>query len=95
MLVVGSALEVHPVADLPLETLRNGGSLAIVNRGPTALDGQAELRIDGSAGETLAAVLAALDEAGWAAIRRRGRSSSTCRQDEHTLRSTSYGTPAC
>ena len=64
MLVVGSALEVYPVADLPLETLRTGGSLAIVNRGSTALDEQAELRIDGSAGETLSAVLAALDEAG-------------------------------
>jgi NAD-dependent deacetylase len=64
MLVVGSTLEVYPVADLPLETLRNGGALAIVNRGPTAHDGQAELRIDGSAGETLGAVLAALDEAG-------------------------------
>ena len=58
MLVVGSALEVHPVADLPLETLRSGGSLAIVNRGETTLDGKAELKIDGSAGETLSAVLA-------------------------------------
>ena len=64
MLVVGSALEVYPVADLPLETLRTGGSLAIVNRGATALDDQAELKIDGSAGKTLSAVLAALDEAG-------------------------------
>ena len=62
MLVVGSALEVYPVADLPLETLRSGGTLAIVNLGSTALDGQAELRIDGSAGATLSAVLAALDE---------------------------------
>lgn len=53
MLVVGSALEVYPVADLPLETLRAGGSLAIVNRGETALDDKAELRIEGSAGEIL------------------------------------------
>jgi NAD-dependent deacetylase len=60
MLVVGSALEVHPVADLPLETLRAGGLLAIVNRGPTALDERAELKIDGSAGETLSALLAEL-----------------------------------
>ena len=57
MLVVGSALEVYPVADLPLETLRSGGSLAIVNRGETPLDARAELKIDGSAGETLSAVL--------------------------------------
>jgi NAD-dependent deacetylase len=63
MLVVGSALEVYPVADLPLETLRSGGSLAIVNRGETTLDGKAELKIDGSAGETLSAVLAAVKDA--------------------------------
>ena len=53
MLVVGSALEVHPVAELPLETLRAGGSLAIVNRGPTPLHDRADLTIDGSAGATL------------------------------------------
>jgi NAD-dependent deacetylase len=60
ILVVGSALEVFPVADLPLETLRSGGSLAIVNRGPTALDDRADLKIDGPAGETLARVVTAL-----------------------------------
>ena len=60
MLVVGSALEVYPVAELPLETLRAGGSLAIVNRGPTALDERAELKVDASAGETLREVLSAL-----------------------------------
>jgi NAD-dependent deacetylase len=63
MLVVGSALEVFPVADLPLETLRSGGSLAIVNRGETPLDARAELKIDGSAGETLSAVLAEVTSA--------------------------------
>jgi NAD-dependent deacetylase len=63
MLVVGSALEVYPVAELPLETLRSGGSLAIVNRGQTSLDAKAELKIDGSAGETLSAVLAAVRNA--------------------------------
>jgi NAD-dependent deacetylase len=57
LLVVGSALEVHPVAGLPLETLRAGGELAIVNRGPTPFDAQASLRLDGSAGEVLPAVL--------------------------------------
>jgi NAD-dependent deacetylase len=56
MLVVGSTLEVHPVAELPLETLAAGGALAILNRGPTALDGVATLKVDGSAGEILAAV---------------------------------------
>lgn len=58
LLVVGSALEVHPVAGLPRETLDSGGELAIVNRGPTPFDGKASLRLDGSAGEVLPAVAA-------------------------------------
>ena len=57
LLVVGSALEVYPVADLPLETLRAGGKLAIVNQGPTALDGRAHVRLDGRAGELLVALV--------------------------------------
>lgn len=60
LLVVGSALEVYPVAGLPLETLGSGGVLAIVNRGPTAFDSEASLRIDGSAGEVLPQVVAEL-----------------------------------
>jgi NAD-dependent deacetylase len=60
LLVVGSALEVYPVAGLPEETLAAGGALAIVNRGRTPYDGRAVLRIDGSAGEVLPAAAAAL-----------------------------------
>jgi NAD-dependent deacetylase len=60
LLVVGSALEVYPVAGLPLETIRAGGELAIVNRGPTGFDAQAALRIDGAAGDVLPAVLSEL-----------------------------------
>src|SRR6266513_2785952 len=60
LLVVGSALEVYPVAGLPLETIAAGGELAVVNRGPTALDDRAALRIDGTAGEVLPQVAAAL-----------------------------------
>jgi NAD-dependent deacetylase len=60
MLVVGSALEVHPVAGLPLKTLGAGGELAIVNRGPTPYDSRAALRIEASAGEALTAVVEAL-----------------------------------
>ena len=60
LLVVGSTLEVWPVAGLPELTLRRGGALAIVNRGPTALDHRADLRLEGGAGETLSAVVAAL-----------------------------------
>ena len=56
LLVVGSTLEVWPVAGLPLEAR----AFAIVNRGPTALDGRALLKIDGPAGETLSAVVDAL-----------------------------------
>jgi len=53
LLVVGSSLEVYPVAGLPEETLAAGGSLAIVNRGPTPWDAHADVVIDGGAGETL------------------------------------------
>jgi len=57
LLVVGSALEVYPVAGLPEETLAAGGELAIVNRGTTSYDGRATVRIDGSAAEVLAGVV--------------------------------------
>jgi len=56
MLVVGSSLEVYPVAGLPLETLANGGHLAIVNRGSTPFDARASVVVDGGAGETLRAL---------------------------------------
>jgi NAD-dependent deacetylase len=61
LLVVGSTLEVYPVAGLPLETIGAGGAVAIVNRGPTALDEVATLRIEGSAGEILGRVVEKLD----------------------------------
>jgi NAD-dependent deacetylase len=57
MLVVGSSLEVFPVAGLPEETLRSGGQVAIVNRGPTPMDDRAAVRLDGSAGEILSALV--------------------------------------
>jgi NAD-dependent deacetylase len=57
LLVVGSALEVYPVAGLPLETIGAGGELAIVNHGPTGFDAQASLKIDASAGEVLPQVV--------------------------------------
>jgi NAD-dependent deacetylase len=60
MLVVGSALEVHPVAGLPSETLSTGGELAIVNEGATPFDSRAALRIGDRAGEVLARVAAEL-----------------------------------
>jgi NAD-dependent deacetylase len=60
LLVVGSSLEVHPVAGLPQETLDRGGAVAIVNRGDTPYDRTATVRIEGGAGETLAALERAL-----------------------------------
>ena len=58
LLVVGSSLEVYPVAGLPDETLSAGGALAIVNRGPTPYDGVAAIKVDGGAGATLRSLLA-------------------------------------
>jgi NAD-dependent deacetylase len=57
LIVVGSGLEVWPVSLLPDETVRAGGHVVIVNRGPTTFDDQAVLKIDGGAGETLAALV--------------------------------------
>lgn len=60
LLVIGSSLEVHPIAGLPGETLGAGGALAIVNRGGTPWDSRAELVLDAGAGETLCGLAAAL-----------------------------------
>jgi NAD-dependent deacetylase len=60
LIVVGSSLEVYPVAGLPQETVSAGGALAIVNRTVTPFDGLASVRIEGGAGETLSALAEAL-----------------------------------
>jgi NAD-dependent protein deacetylase/lipoamidase len=60
LLVVGSSLEVHPVAALPGATVAAGGALALVNHDGTPWDSRAQLVIDGGAGETLRAVAIAL-----------------------------------
>jgi NAD-dependent deacetylase len=62
LLVVGSSLEVYPVAGLPLETLAAGGALAIVNRDATAFHARASVTIAAGAGETLRALAEALPE---------------------------------
>jgi len=61
LLVVGSSLEVHPVAALPGDTLAAGGALAIVNRGGTPWDSRATVALDAGAGETLRALVGVLD----------------------------------
>jgi NAD-dependent deacetylase len=60
LLVVGSSLEVWPVAGLPDESLAHGGRLAIVNRDPTPLDDRADLVVHATAGEVLACVSSTL-----------------------------------
>jgi NAD-dependent deacetylase len=55
-LVVGSSLEVYPVAGLPEEALAAGAALAIVNSDPTPYDARAALKIEAPAGSTLSAV---------------------------------------
>ena len=57
MLCIGSSLEVHPVAGLPEITLAAGGSVAIITQGPTALDRQAAVRLDGDVVEELESLL--------------------------------------
>ena len=60
MLCIGSSLEVHPVASLPMTTLDHGGRLAIVTKGPTPYDHHADVRIEGDVVDALEALLAAL-----------------------------------
>jgi NAD-dependent deacetylase len=56
LLVVGSSLQVWPVAGLPLEA----AAFAIVNQGQTPLDDRALLTLDAPAGPTLAAAASLL-----------------------------------
>jgi NAD-dependent deacetylase len=60
MLCVGSSLAVYPVAGLPQLTLGHGGSIAIVTKGETPYDSEAELKLEGEVDEELAALVAAL-----------------------------------
>lgn len=62
LLVAGSSLAVNTGMRLVHKTERNGNSLAVINRGPTAVDRRPSLavRIDGGASETLMALAAAL-----------------------------------
>jgi NAD-dependent deacetylase len=53
LLVVGSSLEVYPVAGLPDETLAGGGDVAIVNCDPTPLDHRARVVVRERAGAVL------------------------------------------
>jgi NAD-dependent deacetylase len=63
LLCIGSSLEVHPVAALPLLTHRAGGRVAIITRGPTPLDGLASVKLDGDLVEEMQGLLEALGAA--------------------------------
>ena len=52
-IVVGSSLVVTPAADMPLEALRAGAKLVIINKGETPFDGHAHLRFQEEIGEVL------------------------------------------
>ena len=60
MICVGSSLEVYPVAGLPTVTIRSGGRIAVITKGPTPFDPDAAVRMDGDVVADLEAVLAAL-----------------------------------
>ncbi len=60
LLCIGSSLEVHPVAGLPLITRAAGGDVAIITQGPTPLDELASVRLSGDVVSELGALLDAL-----------------------------------
>jgi NAD-dependent deacetylase len=62
LLCVGSSLEVHPVAGLPLLTREAGGAVAILTHGPTPLDDLAKVRLHGDVVTELDGLLAALGQ---------------------------------
>lgn len=61
LLCIGSSLEVHPVAGLPLLTHEAGGAVAILTHGPTPLEHIAAVRCDGDVVHELQALVHALD----------------------------------
>ncbi|HWW90696.1 MAG TPA: NAD-dependent deacylase [Solirubrobacteraceae bacterium] len=60
LLCIGSSLEVHPVAGLPLLTRGAGGAVAIITHGRTPLDEIASVRLDGDVVDDLQALVGAL-----------------------------------
>jgi len=60
MLCIGSSLEVHPAAGLPRSVLDHGGRLAIVTKGGTPYDSQAEVKLSGDVELEMGALLEAI-----------------------------------
>jgi len=59
-LVVGSSLQVHPAASMPLVAKESGAKLAIVNLEPTSLDRMADVAWREKAGHALTAIVSQL-----------------------------------
>jgi NAD-dependent deacetylase len=62
MLVSGSSLVVYPAAEIPLVAKRNGATLVIINKEKTGLDHEADLLIQGKAGDVLPQIIQSLRE---------------------------------
>jgi NAD-dependent deacetylase len=60
LLCIGSSLEVHPVAGLPMRCLQAAGALAIITAGRTPLDGLAQVRLSGDVESELCALAGAM-----------------------------------
>ena len=63
VLAAGSTLEVQPAADVPLAAAGAGARYAIINRGPTAHDRFADLRLEGDVTALLPALVRAVEAA--------------------------------
>jgi NAD-dependent deacetylase len=60
VLAIGTTLGVWPAAEIPWAMVQDGKPLVIVNQGETEMDGIAEVRLDGAAGETVSEIAAEL-----------------------------------
>jgi NAD-dependent deacetylase len=60
LLIVGSSLEVMPVAGLPMRALENGAPLVSINRTPTYLDVRAEVTLRSDIAEILPPIVEAV-----------------------------------
>jgi NAD-dependent deacetylase len=61
-IVLGSTLSVYPAALIPRYASENGASLVIINLGPTEMDGWADIRIEGKAGEIMPEIVAGIEK---------------------------------
>lgn len=62
MIVIGSSLEVNPVAQLPYKAIGRGAQLIIINQQPTYIDSRATVRISEDAATALPAIIEAMSD---------------------------------